>query len=119
MGDYISREAALKVFCEWCGVCPEEARKPLECDDILWNVLRNLPAAEVNPVRWIPVDEQLPEEYRSVLVCFMSQGGMAQSVSERFDGNRWSALCGFEPVAWMPLPEPPNCGVNMRKDKQE
>lgn len=49
MSDYISREAALKVFCQWCGICPEEKRKPLECDDILGNVLRSLPAADVRP----------------------------------------------------------------------
>lgn len=59
---------------------------------------------------WIPVSEHMPEEFESVLVCYKSQGGMAQAVSERFvnmDGsNRWSALAGIEPIAWMPLPEP-------------
>lgn len=58
---------------------------------------------------WIPVSEGLPEEFESVLVCYESQGGMAQAVSERFGthtGYRWSALGGIEPIAWMPLPEP-------------
>jgi len=50
MSEYISREAALEVFCMWCGICPKEKQKPLECDDILGNVLHSLPAADVRPV---------------------------------------------------------------------
>ena len=28
------RNKALKKLCEWCGVCSEENRKALECDEI-------------------------------------------------------------------------------------
>ena len=60
--------------------------------------------------KWIPCSEKLPKEFESILVCYKSQGGIAQAVSERLtnmDGsNRWSALAGAEPIAWMPLPEP-------------
>ena len=59
-----------------------------------------------NSNRWISCNERMPEEWESVLVCFKTQGGMAQAVSERFDGDRWSALCGMKPIAWMPLPKP-------------
>lgn len=62
----------------------------------------------LNANRWIPISEQLPKEFESVLVCYKSQGGMAYCISERLvnmDGsNRWSAMCGQEPIAWMPLP---------------
>ena len=62
-----------------------------------------------NPNKWIPVSERQPKAFESVLVCYESQGGMAQAVSERLKtdtGYRWSALAGIEPIAWMPLPEP-------------
>jgi len=69
-----------------------------------------LMAAEEKPC-WIPVTERLPEEGVSVQVCFRSQGGKAQTVSERFVDNRnqsyWSGLCGMKPTHWMPLQEPP------------
>ena len=55
---------------------------------------------------WISVREKLPEEFVSVLVCYKSQGGMAQAVSERFGTYKWSGLGGIEPIAWMPLPGP-------------
>lgn len=50
MAEYIEREKTLAVFCDWCGVCPEEKREPLKCDDILAGVLKKLPAADVRPV---------------------------------------------------------------------
>ena len=73
------------------------------------NVLKQEPKAE-----WIPVSEMLPEEGKTVLVCYHSQGGVAQSVCEWFDmpnrGIVWSTLCGQKPIAWMPLPKPYKAG---------
>ena len=50
MTEYIKREDALAVFCDFCGVCDEDKREPLECDDILGKVLERLPAEDVRPV---------------------------------------------------------------------
>lgn len=59
---------------------------------------------------WIPVSERLPKEGETVLVCYHSQGEVAQSVCEWFDmpnrGIVWSTLCGQKPIAWQPLPKP-------------
>ena len=73
------------------------------CKDVL-SVLEQEPTVE--PQEWIPVKDRLPEEGKSVLVCFKTQDGIAMSVSERFNYERWSALCGLKPIAWMPLPSP-------------
>ena len=66
---------------------------------------------EYSNSKWIPISERLPEEFVSVLVCFKSQGGMAQCVTERIvdflDGStRWLGMCGQKPIAWMALPKP-------------
>lgn len=60
--------------------------------------------------RWIPVSEKMPKEGETVLVCYQTQGGIAQSVCEWFympnRGIVWSTLCGRTPIAWQPLPKP-------------
>lgn len=59
--------------------------------------------------RWIPISEKMPKEGETVLVCYRTQGGIAQSACEWLDmpnrGIVWSTLCGSTPIAWQPLPK--------------
>ncbi|MBR3587361.1 MAG: hypothetical protein IKO00_15175 [Oscillospiraceae bacterium] len=48
--DYISREAAQKIICGWCGVCQNPTLHDLmRCDDICPQFAQ-IPAADVRPV---------------------------------------------------------------------
>ena len=107
MSDYISREAALTELQnpELFNVSPR-----------FLQILRDLPAADVEPVRcWIPCSERPPEVGVEVLV-YSRSSGMAVDYYDR-------GLFGYSDVThWMPLPEPPevvkenycpNCGAKM------
>lgn len=113
MSDYISREAALEVFCRWCGICPKEKQKPLECDDILGNVLHSLPAADVRPVvrgKWEDVNVR---DYSTNI-----NGGLPLSIASMF-----CPICGrwHNEVYHYGNPTEmahfcPNCGADMREE---
>ena len=63
--------------------------------------------------QWIPVDERLPEEGEPVLACWSRQKiGMGVAVRRDWCGKvAWRKVDQVEeldePIAWMPLPEPP------------
>lgn len=62
---------------------------------------------------WIPVSERLPEVGEYVLACWVRRkDGMATAVRRNLNGKTaWSAADQWNmidpPIAWMPLPEPP------------
>lgn len=82
--------------------------------DVLAADIREMPAADVAPVVWIPVTERLPEDRSDVLVVayWHERWGiyMGWCAPERAE---WSVHIGIgdrNDVAvthWMPLPEPP------------
>ena len=121
MNDVIYRKDAAKVFCNWCGVCQEDKRDIMKCEDICPEFAK-IPSAQqwVPPRRcidcenfnktqllvpqaqqkWVPCSERLPDQNGKYLVV-----GRQKAINIlKFDGGRWYGKWGV--VAWMPLPEP-------------
>ena len=95
----------------------EELKKDLERSkeyETFWEkeaneALKKFKVAVASKPRWIPVTEQLPEEYVNVL-CYCSrnkQYGCGEWSKEDNGTIYWSGLNGMIPTHWMPLPEPP------------
>ena len=62
---------------------------------------------------WIPVTERLPDDRSYVLACFDDIQAIAY-----YDDSMWREVIThavFYPTHWMPLPDPPNCGADMRE----
>lgn len=58
--------------------------------------------------RWIPLEEEMPEEGKKVLVCFYSSAGYKVRVTARLDYNYWMEVGRTsDRIMWMPLPELP------------
>lgn len=132
MADYISREAALTALQnpELFNVSPR-----------FLQILRDIPAADVEPVRrWIPCSERPPEEIVPVNVVWVNHlpapyyeeiKDVPQSGTAVYCNGNWywdSDVCedvlreygendadlideGIEITHWQPLPEPPKKGA--------
>lgn len=61
--------------------------------------------------KWIPVTEQMPQEYVSVLICVPTDAPLPQVKEAYFaKGCWWSRMWiykGKDVTHWMPMPEPP------------
>ena len=80
---------------------------------------------DIQPMKWIPVTEKLPEEYKDVL-CYYEYfrygdfNCMFRTIDRGYYGNGiWGGEAGQghknKVLAWMPLPEPP---ANMATKKE-
>lgn len=105
MAEYIEREVVLNI---------------LASKNAPWNgyqKVSELPAADVQPVKWIPVEEKLPEKKGNYLVVF--DCGHGAEVHEAFFFKYFDSWEWYDPVEeyqkydvthWTPLPEPPKDG---------
>ena len=86
------------------------------------NEIKKFPSEDVQPMKWIPVTEKLPEEYKNVL-CYYEYfrygdfNCMFRTIDRGYYGNGiWGGEAGQghknKVLAWMPLPEPPKGVVN-------
>ena len=125
MTDYISREKLLERI-DGIWDCADMVFEPNDhccradnCASCKWretkNAIRkiaaNIPAADVRPVKWIPVTERLPRDRQFVLVYCGDNKRIRPS--DRFDvaillGD--SIFTSLGVTHWMPLPEPPKEG---------
>ena len=67
-------------------------------------------------LRWIPVEERLPESGETVLVWHHGEVQMAW-LNHFTNGVAYfvrDTHYNFEPTHWMPLPEPPTCATSHR-----
>lgn len=103
MDELISRQATIKAICE--REC--DALKPCkaECESIF--AVKELPS--VQPQKWIPVSERLPEIGEYVL-CSQENGDVGEGKLLDYDGwfICYDQTCrgSYWVNAWMPLPEP-------------
>ena len=112
MAEYIEREAAITKIREE-GVYGSGYSNQ-EREDNVVDMIESIPAADVRPVKWIPVTERLPELHEEVLVCTEEYGEtvLGFAMVAVFDGTGWLEAWERKTYLtavthWMPLPEPP------------
>lgn len=100
-GDYISREAAIRIASGYCH--PANIAEELS----------KLPAADVRP-RWIPVKEQLIHSGWYLVACNEWGGSAVRKAIYDEATRKWLEFpCGGQKditkfvTHWMPLPQPP------------
>ena len=124
--DCVDRQAALEAMDTWDKFGCDPDGKLVKYDDDkhyipyvdyedMVHAIKHLPS--VQPQRWIPVTEALPEKPFGCLVTVMDTEPMTMEEFENilpyfvgYDGEQWNDWegyqCPFEVLAWMPLPEP-------------
>ena len=69
---------------------------------------------------WISVEDRLPKDWEDVLVLLQCGDCIVAARSGKYWRERWChSLIDRPPTHWMPLPEPPNCGADMRGETHD
>lgn len=109
-------EYAMQEICEKCelGGYLDDIRKRLSCENN-----SEITRLSQDNGGWIPVNERLPENERSVLMC----GDTGCIDVGWWNGKRWktgfSHADNFEAVAWRPLPNPYRPASKTPEEMQE
>ena len=117
-----------------CKTCRYNGKEWYEepCDSCTMGGDNNHYKPSVQPQRWIPVTEALPEDYVDVLVwfeyfrygnynCLYQTWGIGD-YSEEYGSwmvNHESGWRKLRVIAWMPLPEPYTSGADMREQSHD
>ena len=116
MAEYISREEAIKELRE-----VYENEYPTASGDFdeyashdVPNVLRNIPAADVQPVpQWISVKDRLPDEDGWYLVCKHNRVRVAEWCKDCWYNESDLPIDDCAITYWQPLPEPPQDEISL------
>ena len=102
MAEYIERDMFLKIISH------KPSSPTTDREDRLINgfisAVKNCPAADVRPVKWIPVTDRLPQETQRCIV--VSKCGEMAFAIYKGNGFQYPHYMG-KATHWMPLPEPP------------
>lgn len=74
MDDVIYRQDAGKILCNWCGVCPEDKRDIMNCDDICPEFAK-IPSAQPEIIYCKDCKHYKVCEYIGILACHYVIGG--------------------------------------------
>lgn len=105
------------------GVCNKVCLEPLytgkckeECVKRYRKVFAVTDPASLRPKgEWISVEDRLPKDWEDVLVLLQCGDCIVAARSGKYWRERWChSMLDRPPTHWMPLPEPPNCGADMR-----
>ena len=115
MSEYIEREAAIAMY-EDDEIDMGALKVPVP---VIVQNLKDVPAADVWEVRWIPVKERLPNDREHIIVCTKT-GNVGEAIFQAaldwdlYFPEVWFVLNDYgnqyqteELKAWMPLPAPP------------
>lgn len=111
LAEYLEREELLRQLRLWHMHRNDEMPDHFHYTGIkAW--LEAMPAADVQPVKWISVAERLPEQNTRV-IGFMAWKGIT---AIEYQHGKWYSIDHLQSLPneavthWMPLPEPPKDG---------